>query len=115
MTHFRRHLATLAGQYGMLAGLLLLCAYYSIVTVRDQRPSVGDAARQIAGRAKSGSRAVIVAQSTEEDAVFVSALESEFKTRGVTVVAKAQGEPRDARLALESAAVGSPIACSATT
>lgn len=99
----RRLAGVFLGQYGMLLVLGLLCGYYSIATVSDYHPSPAEAARQIAERAKRGHRVLVVVRPTEADTALLAALATAFKDRGVSVLATVQGEPRDARIALEKA------------
>jgi ribose transport system permease protein len=101
--------------YGMAGGLMLLCLYYSLVTLTDMRPTGREAARQIAGRVTGNGPVLVVGRSSEEDRAFITALEAELRGKGVTT-AKAEGEPRDARLALEQLeAAGKPLGFIATT
>ncbi|MCC6232511.1 MAG: ABC transporter permease [Verrucomicrobiales bacterium] len=104
----------------MLGVLLLLGAYYAVVTLRDHHPAGADAARQIATEllrdALSPPSVLIVAGTGTEDPAFASTLEAELQRRGARVAARVIGEPRDARLALEKLATeGSPLGAIATT
>lgn len=89
------------GPYGMAGVLLLLCGFFSVVTVREQTPSPGVAARQVAGRVASGGGVVVVARDTEEDREFVAALDRELEGRRIEIVGRVTGEPREARELLE--------------
>ena len=100
----RHHLA----EAGMLLALLLLCAFFSVVTWTEHRPQGPAAARELAARADSPSRALIVVGTPAADAAFADALSAELSTRGVTVVEVVKGEPKDARAALQRAAATSP-------
>jgi ribose transport system permease protein len=65
---------------------------------------------------KVGARALIVARDSEQDMAFATQLESLLKSRGIEVVNRITGEPRDVRLALEKqAGAGPPVDVIATT
>ena len=115
MNVLRQTAARLFRHYGMAGVLVLLCAYYSLVTRIEMQPTGAEAARQLARRVTSGGPVLIVGRATDEDRAFVVAFEAELRDRGVAI-AKAEGEPRDARAALEQlAAAGKPLGFIATT
>ncbi len=103
-----RWLSRALSDYGMLLALLLLCAYLSWATLAEQNTGgapAGDAlAKEIRGRLGNSGRVVIVAGTGLEDGPFVDALTEGLKAGGITVVDRAQGHPRDARLALQKLA-----------
>ncbi len=105
----------------MLAVLAALCAYYSVVTLTVQQPSGGEAARQVAERIAgfgggTAGGVLLVARGSEEDTVFLGALEASLRARQVEVAGRVQGEPRDARVALEElAGKGGKLGFIATT
>jgi ribose transport system permease protein len=104
--------------YGMVFVLALLCAYFAAVTNTEQPLRGAEAARQVAARIRGGAATsvLLVARAVEEDAAFLEALERGLRGRGLTALVRAQGEPRDARVALEQlAAVGRPLDYIATT
>lgn len=96
----RHHLAS----SGMLLALLLLCAFFSVVTWTEQHPQGAEAARQLAAQATPQTRALIVVRTQPEDAAFADILRAGLSARGVTVVETVKGEPKDARAALVRAA-----------
>ena len=85
----------------MVLVLMVLGAYYSLVTNSLQQPTDEDAARQLAGQVSRNSSVLLVARSGDEDAQFLKALGTAIRTRGANLVGSIQGEPRDARITLE--------------
>lgn len=108
--------------YGMLVVLLLLCALFSVLTIRDQQPADSAAARQlaqdIAARFGPGARVMIATRDLPGDQSFARALTDELKELGVSPAKQIAGEPKDARHALDQLATqGRPldaIACTPT-
>ena len=92
-------------EYGMLVVLLLLCALFSVLTIRDQQPTDPAAARElaqsIARRCGSGASVMIATRELAEDKAFAGRLADELGQAGVTVVRQTAGEPKDARQALQ--------------
>jgi ribose transport system permease protein len=109
--------------YGMLLVLLLLCAYYSWVTWAEQHPTGAAAGRQLASallqQASPGTRVLVAARSTPEDLLFAATVRQELRKGGLIVADVINGEPAQARRALESAAAANQhidfIACNAAT
>ena len=92
--------------YGSVLVLLLLCAYYSIVTWGVQHPITPSAGRKIArtiAREHGEDASVwIVIRNTEKDKVFAAAIEKELKSLGATVIGTLPADkPSDVRVALE--------------
>src|SRR5262245_53693958 len=89
--------------HGMVVVLLLLCAFFGVVTRAEQHPTGAPAARQladaIAGSA-SRARSVIVVRASDEDAAFATELRRALEERGVTVLETVRGQPADARRVL---------------
>ena len=94
---FLRH--HLAGS-GMLLALLLLCAFFSIVTWTELHPQDAAAAKQLAAQIAPNAKVLIVVRPQAEDSVFAEALNAALGSRAEIV----KGEPKDARAALERAA-----------
>ena len=97
-------LRNLLNDYGMVFVLLLICAVLSVVTISDQSPE-GEAGamqlvEQLQGRTGASSQVLVAVGHQPTDAEFAAKLEAELKQAGarVTVV---QGEPKDAREALQ--------------
>jgi ribose transport system permease protein len=103
--------------YGMIFVLLLLCAFFSVVTYSEQSPTGEAAAKQVvtAIRQQFGAtpRVLIAASDQPGDSAFATNVQREF---GAQVV---KGNPKDAREALQkiSAAGGKleAIACTQVT
>lgn len=106
--------------YGMLAVLLLLIVFFSLITIEKQRPLGAEAAASVAERIARGSgqgtRVLIVGRASEQDMAFATQLEALLKAKGMEAVGRVVGEPRDIRLALEKEALsGAPVNTIATT
>jgi ribose transport system permease protein len=109
--------------YGMLFVLLLLCAYYSWVTWAEQHPTGPAAARQLANTLRkqtpAGAQVLVVARDSPEDMLFATTLREDLRKAGLTVVDVVNGEPAQARRALEKATAENRridfIACNAAT
>lgn len=117
MASLRQTFARLFSHYGMGLVLVLLCVYYSLVTIRERKLTGAEAGQQLAKRLRSSnaSHVLIVARETDEDRGFVGVLEASLQGRGIEITT-VQGEPRDARVALERlAAAGRPLHVIATT
>jgi len=97
-----------ATHYGMLGVLALLGLFFSWVTIQEQDRTGADAAKYLARRlaadAPKPSRVLIVAKAGEEDARFADTLEAILKKEGFTVAGKVQGDPREAKKALQEIA-----------
>ena len=116
----KQTLARFLTDYGMVFVLVLLCAFYSVVTFSEQSPSGETAAKQvataIAGRFGKTPRVLIAARDQPDDAAFAQKLESEFAASGAQILAVVKGEPKDAREALQKvAAAGAKIDAIACT
>ena len=94
--------------YGMVFVLLLLCAFFSVVTRAEQHPTGALAARQLASAiaADSGKEAkvLIVVRESDEDRAFADELGRRLRERGVTVLDTVRGQPADARRAITALA-----------
>ena len=111
-------LSRFLADYGMIFVLLLLCAFFSVVTYSEQSPAGEAGAKQvvaaIAEQFGKTPRVLIAASDQPDDAAFAAKLEREFA--GSVVV---KGEPKDAREALQKAAASGgkldAIACTQVT
>ena len=104
MTVARQRLTTALRHYGMAGVLVLLCAFFSVVTVRDQQPSGTEAVENLAEQlVNSGKTAavLVIARGTDEDQQFAQALKAKLETAGFTVAGIVAGEPRDTRKELQ--------------
>ncbi len=106
----RAFITRFLADYGILFGLLALCVYFSVATYAEQKPTGAPAGAQLAaeivGRAAPGVSVLVAARDSREDAEFVQALESGLTEGGLKVAATVQGQPSDARVALERLAAG---------
>ncbi len=104
----RVRVSRLLGDYGMLLVLLLLCAYYTWVTLAEQHPAGAaggtQLARQILAQYGPGTRVLVVARDTKEDVAFAEAARERLRAAGLTVAATVTGQPADARQALQQIA-----------
>lgn len=103
---FLRH--HLAGS-GMLLALLLLCAFFSVVTWTEQRPQGPAAAKELATEAGPSARVLIVVGTPAGDSAFADTLQAALTARGVGVAEVVKGEPKDARAALQRAAAAGGV------
>jgi ribose transport system permease protein len=94
--------------YGILLVLLALCVFFSVATYTTQQPNGAAGGAQlgqvIASRTPAGAAVLVAARDNREDAEFVEALEAGLRESGRAVAAKVQGQPVDARAALEKLA-----------
>lgn len=116
-------LTRLLTDHGMILVLLLLCAFFSVVTYSEQSPIGETAARQVAAdiRQQFGQnpRVLIVASDQPGDTAFASGIARDFAGSGGQILATVKGEPKDAREALQKlSATGGrldAIACTQVT
>lgn len=99
--------------YGTLAGLLILCLYFSWATWRSEIPAGRDGARQLASElsdpAKGGKRIVVVSQADAGEAEFSDTLAAELRAQGAPPAAVVKGDPPTVREALEQLGGGADI------
>jgi len=92
-------------EYGMVLVLLLLCIFFSVVTLTEQHPAGAAAARQLArdvmARFGKEGRVLVAVREQAEDIAFLHVLQEEFARSGLHPVEVVQGEPKDARAALQ--------------
>ena len=116
-------LTRLLTDHGMILVLLLLCAFFSVVTYSEQSPIGEAAARQVAAdiRQQFGQnpRVLIVASDQPGDTAFAYGIARDFAGSGGQILATVKGEPKDAREALQKlSATGGrldAIACTQVT
>ena len=101
MTTLRR----LLFEYGMVLVLLLLCVFFSVVTMSEQHPTGAEAGRQLArdilARFGKDARVLIAVRDQAEEITFLHAVEGQLAASGVYVTEVVKGEPKDARAALQ--------------
>lgn len=100
--------------YGMLFVLLLLCAYYSWVTLADQHPAGAAGGRQVVRLIKAQKlerpRVLVVLRDTEEDQEFLTGLQEELGPQATATLEIVRGGPPEARAALQRLAdAGQPL------
>lgn len=106
-------LQRLLSDYGMIFVLLLLCVFFSAVTLTEQTPTGETAAHQLASELVhspgKGGKVLIAVRPQADDTVFARALEQALSGAGLQVTVTT-GEPRDAREALQKlAAANTPL------
>jgi len=82
----------------MIFVLLLLCIYYSWATLAEQQPVGVDAAAHVAAMIQATDSVLVVGGDTPDDVLFVNTL----KSRIANVRASVNGQPADARAALQN-------------
>jgi len=112
----RRFLAN----YGMVLILVLLAAYYSWATWKEQYPGGAEAAAQVSEAVGDelgpGTRVLVVAQEGAQAREFADAAAAALRDRGMNVVGVVVGDPHDLRMELErrAASPDKPAAVVAT-
>jgi ribose transport system permease protein len=101
-------------QHTTVVALLAACGMLSLLTLRPYHPGGAAGARRLAAvlrkEAARGTTVLIVGRPTREDALFAQKLQAELASAGWQIVGVVQGQPRDARQALQQAAQrGTPI------
>ena len=91
--------------YGMVFVLLLLCAFFSAITVSDQSPVGAEAAAMVLGKVRglglpANATVLVAAGDPPADADFARAMERDLPGAGLKVAAVARGEPSAAREAM---------------
>lgn len=93
----------LLADYGMILVLLLLCAFFSAATYREQSPTGAAAARQLAeaieGEFGRTARVLIAVRQVQSESALAEHLQRELTAAGARVTL-VRGEPKDARQAL---------------
>ena len=101
----KQTLARFLTDYGMVFVLVLLCAFYSVVTFSEQSPTGDKAAQQVGAEIErqfgKTARVLIAARDQPDDAIFAAKLERDLGAQGLAVV---NGEPKDALKALQKIA-----------
>jgi ribose transport system permease protein len=118
---FRSLWARALADYGMVLALVLLCAYYSWATWRDQHNEGADAGREVAARVSAGDKVLVVAHEGDRGREFADAATKALAARGVASLGEVRGTPADLRAKLDEISAGAsapsadkPIAVAAT-
>ncbi len=105
--------------YGMVFVLLLLCAYFSVVTYKEQFPTGESAVEQVVAsiheQAGKTLRVLVITGVQPGDTEFADKLARDLAASGAQVLGVAKGEPKDARELLKIAASGGKVDAIATT
>jgi ribose transport system permease protein len=114
------NLSRFFSHYGMLAVLLLLCLFFSILTLAEQHPTGAAAAKALAGQISRQTapqaRIWIVARDGEEELLFSGSLRERLAALGYRAVRVISGDPAAVRSAFDSlSAVGESADWIATT
>jgi ribose transport system permease protein len=92
-------------EYGMLIVLIILCLFFSILTMRDQYPTGEKAAESICDDIvktySPDGRILIISRGTPEDSSFSRILMSMLANRGFSTVSSISGDPSGIRDNLE--------------
>lgn len=107
----------------MLLVLVLLCAFFSVMTYSEQSPSGAAAGQQVAETLRAqlprGGAILIAIREQPDDVEFARSLEADWIAAGGRVAGTARGEPSEARAILQRlAAAGDKIdgiACTPAT
>ncbi len=93
--------------YGMVFVFLILCIFFSIATYTDQMPKGESAAKQVIEAIKNkfptSPKVLIAASGLPEDTIYISTLERGLAASGGRIIGIVNGEPREAREAMEKA------------
>lgn len=94
--------------YGMLGVLLLLCALFSALTLRDQQRTGAAAARELAralaARADTAASVLVLARDNAEERAFLADLATRLRDAGFTRVRSVAAGPPELRAACEEQA-----------
>ena len=92
--------------YGMLFVLLLLCAIFSVATIRTVHPTGAAAGRQVArdilDSLPTSAKVMIATRGNADDVAFAEALDQELRAANVSVVARVSGQSFDIVPVLEA-------------
>ena len=87
--------------YGMLGVLILLCVFFSILTIDDQHPTGTGAAKSLVDELARGERVpggvIIVVRESEDELKFARALEEKLAEAGDASLATVAGDPATVR------------------
>ncbi|REJ86447.1 MAG: ABC transporter permease [Planctomycetota bacterium] len=103
----------LLSRYGSVFVLLLLCIYYSIVTISEHQPITPAAgrklARTIAATHEPAAAVVVIVGESNQDRAFAEAVADELQDQGAQVLETVTARtPADARRALSRIASANP-------
>jgi ribose transport system permease protein len=94
----------LLSEYGMILVLLLLCAFFSAVTYREQSPTGAAAGHQLAAAIKSAiataPHVLIVVRDVSDEMAMAEQIQKDVEAGGGKVLDVVRGAPKDAKAAL---------------
>lgn len=95
------------GDYAMFFVLLLLGAFFSLLTLKQQSPTGAAAGRQVADQIVeqygATAQVLIATRAIAEDLQFAEAAAARLTDQGAVVIASVSGGPGDVRRAIEAA------------
>lgn len=98
---------TVFSDHGMVVVLLLICAWYSVVTLKKQPAAGAEGGRALAGDVAAGlapgSRILVIAGTKPEDAAFAAAAAARLEQAGM-VAEVHRGAPPEVKRSLAAAA-----------
>ncbi|MFT3784805.1 MAG: ABC transporter permease [Tepidisphaeraceae bacterium] len=101
MTSTKTYLSRFLSDYGMSVVLVLLCAFFSLVTIEDRPPTGAAAANALARDLQSTSNVLILSGVGDVNVQFADVLQVKLHEGGKTVVERVSGSPADVRAALQ--------------
>ena len=105
--------ARFLSEYGILFVLLVLCAFFSVMTITEQHPTGPAAGEDLAGailrQTPPGARVLIVVRNTQDDADFAAALSGILAAEKRVVLDVLRGQPSQTRQAMETFAASGGI------
>lgn len=105
--------AKLLSEHGMLAVLLMLGTFFSVVTYQEQPLGGTEAVTRAMVGLQSGDRVLLLGGVAAEDGAFGDEVEKKLREAGLVLVARVSGTPQDARKALEAAKDVKAVICGA--
>ncbi len=123
MNAYESSLTRFLTNYGMLVVLLLLCAFFSAVTLKEQAASGPAAAEQLTNlmtrQLEAKARVLIVASTQSSDPEFADELGRQLTKNGFEVIDCVKGSPKEAKDVLTQVQANEKgldaIACSETS
>ena len=101
---FRNSSLRLFRDYGMLVVLVLLCAFFSIVTMSEQHLEGEDAAAALLPLLEKtcspGASILLIGRSTSDDSLFIRSLQSRLAAQGSNITGIVTGNPATIRAVL---------------
>jgi ribose transport system permease protein len=105
--------AKFLSEHGMLAVLLLLGTFFSVVTYQEQPLGGTEAVTRAMEGLQKEDRVLLLGGVAAEDGAFGDEVEKKLREAGVVLVARVSGTPQDARKFLEAAKDVKAVICGA--